>query len=110
MLFRSIAFNPQLSLRVPQLSLRVPQLSLRVPQLSLRVPFDAIKDNISSEKAESVFSKAIDDRKNHYRSIKSHLASLLSDSFVGKGESVEKRKEFHKTAVKNRSYLSYRWW
>lgn len=64
---------------------------------------DLLKDNI-------FLNKAMDDRKNNHRSIKFCLASLLSDSFICKGESVEKRKEFHKIALKNRSYTSYRWW
>ena len=70
------------------------------------------KDGLPLETINSntFLSKAIDDRKNNYRSMKSSLASLLADSFVNTGESVERRKELHKIALKNRSYTSYRWW
>nr|YP_009733007.1 30S ribosomal protein S7 [Jaagichlorella roystonensis]YP_009733051.1 30S ribosomal protein S7 [Jaagichlorella roystonensis]QHU78303.1 30S ribosomal protein S7 [Jaagichlorella roystonensis]QHU78347.1 30S ribosomal protein S7 [Jaagichlorella roystonensis] len=52
----------------------------------------------------------IENKRKHYRSLQYCLAESFLEAFQGKGESVEKRKEFHQLALQNRAYTHYRWW
>ena len=38
------------------------------------------------------------------------LSEQFIDSIIGKGESIEKKKQLHKLALQNRAYLHFRWW
>ena len=60
--------------------------------------------------AAALLSKISDDKKKKFRSLQYCLAEELFYSYRGKGESVDKKKEFHKIALQNRAYTHYRWW
>lgn len=52
----------------------------------------------------------IENKKKDFRSLQFCLAESFLEAFQEKGESVEKRKEFHQLALQNRAYTHYRWW